>query len=860
MKVKGKNLVLYFAGFCIPVFILLMVMAILQITPFGNKVALLWDSLLQYKDYYGYAWDVLHGEAGIEYSAAKSLGGEMFGIIGYYFSSPINLLLIFIQKSQIPVFMALTIVLRTGLCGLTCCVYLNNRFRMSSACILLLSSAYGLMEYNVYYCRNLMWLDGVYCLPLVALGVWKLLNEKRPYLLWGGITLSVISNWYTGYMVCLMSGIYFLYEYFPFVHFHPFYGSRKKLIPVGYYIAVMIIAVLSSMAVLLPACMALLGGKASDVSFSLSGEIMFGIIHFLSGFDLMAPVNQIDAPVLFCGTITLFGVLYYFLNPKADKKERLWSLAFLGLLSASFCVKDIYLAWTMFVESYSYYFRFAFVFAFGMAVVAGRGLAMVAEYGLDKWVMVKASGLLLLSGAILYSLGETSSPDWLILAGVFALIGCTVLFAWSDRKSLLRRMALMTTCMFTALELGYNSYIAFSDFYAPEDQYINYTEELESDLTAMDENSGGQFYRFEKNVSYLTMIGRNVATSESLLYGYNSIEHYSSAYDSAVDFFLAKMGYSDSTTGSSNVTETYWNSPILVTDSLLSIRYIAWDTPCYGYNLLDEEDNITLLNQLLLENEYALPLGYNVSPNMGEINYGNNPYENQQMLLSSMLGDNVEVYLNLQVDSSGIDNNIESYQFTVSKDGPVYLYLSGSDCAVYVNDEYIQESCTRFEYNSIYLGDFSTGDQFSVKVEQLVQQEGVHTIYAAQLDTEVFTHAIKQLQSGYQTSLIMDGNCISGLYQTDEDTTIFLSIPYETNWDAYVDGEKAEIRCLGGTFIGIDVSAGEHSVKLVYHTPGLRTGLIISVLAVLSFVVLCILNSLFLNESSNPPTMLGRIE
>ena len=53
------------------------VMAYLGFAPFGDLAPFKWDSYLQHKDYYGYLWDVLHGEASIEYSTGKSLGGRI---------------------------------------------------------------------------------------------------------------------------------------------------------------------------------------------------------------------------------------------------------------------------------------------------------------------------------------------------------------------------------------------------------------------------------------------------------------------------------------------------------------------------------------------------------------------------------------------------------------------------------------------------------------------------------------------------------------------------------------------------------------------------------------------------------------
>ena len=210
---KKRIAVIIILAFVLPILVLLAVMAICGVIPFGSKSTLVWDSLLQHKDYYGYLWDVFHGKASIEYSAWKSLGGRMIGLIGFYISSPLNIFLVFFSKAHIPYFMVFMIILRIGLCGITGYIYIHNRFRISAKSSLVLSTLYALMEYNVYNCRNVMWLDGVIILPLIALGVWKCINEKRTGLLFGSVFMAILCNWYTGYMVCLMSGILFIVEY-----------------------------------------------------------------------------------------------------------------------------------------------------------------------------------------------------------------------------------------------------------------------------------------------------------------------------------------------------------------------------------------------------------------------------------------------------------------------------------------------------------------------------------------------------------------------------------------------------------------------------------------------------------------------
>ena len=207
---KIFTLLEYIPAFLLPCCILVLIMKICGVVPFGDKPVFIWDALYQYKDYFGYLWDVLHGNADIQYAASKSLGGGFMGILGYYCSSPLNYLLMFFNKNSIPAFMSLMVLLRISLSGLTCNIYLNKRFHTPLIFGLILSTSYALMEYNVYYCRNCMWLDGVIMLPLIALGIWNIMGDKGITLLWITVALSIIRE-----LVCRIHGLphvrFFLY-------------------------------------------------------------------------------------------------------------------------------------------------------------------------------------------------------------------------------------------------------------------------------------------------------------------------------------------------------------------------------------------------------------------------------------------------------------------------------------------------------------------------------------------------------------------------------------------------------------------------------------------------------------------------
>ena len=82
-------------------------------------------------------------------------------------------------------------------------------------------------------------------LPLIALGVWKCINEKRTGLLFGSVFMAILCNWYTGYMVCLMSGILFIVEYLNAYDYKIKDALKNDLRSIGRYVATMICGVLA---------------------------------------------------------------------------------------------------------------------------------------------------------------------------------------------------------------------------------------------------------------------------------------------------------------------------------------------------------------------------------------------------------------------------------------------------------------------------------------------------------------------------------------------------------------------------------------------------------------------------------------
>ena len=68
---------------------------------------------------------------------------------------------------------------------------------------------------------------------------------------------------------------------------------------------------------------------------------------------------------------------------------------------------------------------------------------------------------------------------------------------------------------------------------------------------------------------------------------------------------------------------------------------------------------------------------------------------------------------------------------------------------------------------------------------------------------------------------------------------MYTSIPYESGWSAYIDGEKVEITPIDNAMVGVKLSEGKHTVEFRYSPAGFVPGLIISISCVGLFALFC---------------------
>ncbi|MEG1049429.1 MAG: YfhO family protein, partial [Oscillospiraceae bacterium] len=154
---------------------------------------------------------MLAGQQSTLYTFSKLLGGDLQGLISYYLLSPFNFIVLLFKTSDMALAVSTLVLLKIGSCGITSYFFLSKRSD-NTALKLIFSTAYALMAYNIVYAQNIMWLDGVIILPIIAVGIDKLLDENKFLTYIMALSYGIITNYYIGYMLCGFSVIYFGYR------------------------------------------------------------------------------------------------------------------------------------------------------------------------------------------------------------------------------------------------------------------------------------------------------------------------------------------------------------------------------------------------------------------------------------------------------------------------------------------------------------------------------------------------------------------------------------------------------------------------------------------------------------------------
>lgn len=215
---KSSNCVLgkyesLIAAVVFPILICCIGFALIGVYPFGARSALIIDGVHQYLGFYKELYSQITKGGNWMFSQC-GMGHDFYGIFSYYLSSPFSLLILFLMNF-IYVNEAVTIVvlIKIGLASFCMTWYIQKKTKGENVIALCIGCAYGLSNYMLGYYSNIMWLDCIMLLPILAWSIEKLIYTGRWKMYTIVLAYCILSNYYFGFMLCVFSVLYYLAVY-----------------------------------------------------------------------------------------------------------------------------------------------------------------------------------------------------------------------------------------------------------------------------------------------------------------------------------------------------------------------------------------------------------------------------------------------------------------------------------------------------------------------------------------------------------------------------------------------------------------------------------------------------------------------
>lgn len=805
----------YILSAILPVLGMCIIFLYCGIYPLGKTSNLASDLYYQYIDYFGWLRNVLTGEAELTYSFSMSLGNQTVGLYAYYLSSPLNLLVYFFPKEQLPLFVFVITLVKISLCGASFAYFARSRFNQcKDSYVIVASLAYSLMQYNIAQLTNIMWLDGVYLIPLMLAGVYQFITKGKHQFFCFTIFLSILFNWYTAYMNCLFVVLYYLYERFLYEKNINITKFIKDFLAFIFY---EFLGVLSSSFFFLPVILAMVKGKADfgteDIfKIHINGNIYDLIRGFMFGNPAPDTTRQLS---LYCGYFILAFVIFYFINKKVNIKERIISLIFLLVMVGSGVVYAVENIWNGFRRADSFFCRFGYLIIFLLIYLGIKGMSQYNNE--ERLILSKIFGLLAVLFEALY-LFAPFEPKIIIFTLTILGLYLFWLICYKWRYS----SAILITIML--IELIINGAIVRNGSYNTGDikEYKNYAREQELLVNNIKKLDASTFYRTEETLNReLKKNGISAAFNDSMVYGFKGVANYTSTINSDIVKFMVDMGYYDG--------EHYiipYGEPNLAADSFMGIKYLMSQREYPGFEKIESIEG--RCEKDVYENPYSLGLGMGASSLVLNEIEDENPFKFQNKLYSSLLGKDIKIYKHLNYISWTEDENIIIKPDLIDKNGILYGYAETprKQLQLFIDGEYRCDYNQWLSYKTFNVGNVNEDHQ--IRFERYNDTAENMNLELYYLDMDTFKKVIDQLnQNTFKVSKFADGG-VEGEFYSDKAGYLLLTIPYDDGWKIQVNDSKVSAKRGGNTFLVIPVEPGENNIKLHYKIPGVVPGILIS--------------------------------
>lgn len=826
-----------------------------SIHPFGDQQFLVTDLWHQYYPFFQVLQDKLAHGGSLLYSWRTGLGTNFLAMMSYYVASPLNLLSFFMPKDGLREGLMIILMLKFSFASFFMAGMLRYVFRRNDISITMFGVMYALCSYMMGYYWNVIWIDTVALLPLVIQGLWALVREGkyRTYVI--ALALSMISSYYIGYMVCIFVVIAFflicLYENVGFRKFFKRFGLVTGASVLGGGLAAWI---------LLPAFFAL------QLTHSVNNSFPKSVTFYESWRDVISrmlaytePTAKEGLPNLYCGMIPVLLLGVFLVAKKIRIREKISGILLMAFLIVSCNMNVLNYIWHAFHFPNMLPYRFAFIFSFVLLVAGYRAFTILLEEKLHivHWISM------IVVGAVFCWLGYTSAlqPEdnhkfvWAsaIIGGVYLLIILMRRFAPKQIVQFMLGLAMIYE-MGNAAVIGVHS-VGSSSYTS----YPSYNDDIRAMLQQAEKLENEPFYRTELTAWY--------TLNDPSLYYYDGVSQFSSMANESITTFSRKIGIPASEAGN----RYYYANTSPLTNILYDVQYVmakdGYNADTYSMHQVAASGICTMY-----KNDYSLGFGFMTRSGTEGLylDDSSNAFEIQNVIFKRMTGLSGDLFTPVditnvghsgydvtrlgygkysftrQADASG--DTFFKYNYTVPKEGMVYATMKvtdGESMDVYFEGAKVHRYNIGRQPYITPVGYHHPGDVLSLRCDMKEDaRTGSIDVFFYQMNTDVFEKGYALLKEHTFSISSFDDTRVTGEVTAAEDGCLYLSVPYEAGWTIYVDGQKTEAVPLFDAMTGVRLTAGTHQIEMRYSPKGFVPGLLITLLCLLLFVALLVLEHL----------------
>ena len=854
---------------------------IFSVFPFGSITVMRMDLYHQYGPLFAELYDRIVEHKSLLYSWNTGGGSSFLGNYLNYLSSPLSFLIFLFDKEDISY--AIIVAFKCILSATSFSYYLKKSFNKDNYFLSAFGILYAFSAYFLAYYWNVMWLDAMIMLPLIALGIEKIFKTGDIKLYTVSLVILFFANYYMGYMCCIFAVLYF------FVCFINTYSNGGKLNQNAVYKkkystkALMnnvfinrgvkfafasIIAALICAITLVPVFMILKNSSATSGTFPQTFKSYFDLLDLItSHFALLETTIRSSGdnvlPNIYTGILTFILLPLFLVNNKIKLKEKATYVVLIIFFVFCFNNNCAEYIWHAFHFPNDLPYRYSYMYSF---IIAVMGYKTILNFKGIKVKDIAYTGLAIISFVIICQkfLTNKMTNSTIYATIIFVALWCGFLFLLKNKNAQKKTVSFVLVT-FILCETIISSIVGLplnQDNKNYKENYKTYTDAI----NYIDNKDSG-FYRTE--LCYLN------TRMDPAYYGYNGISVFSSMAYESYSQLQSSLGMQGN-----KVNSYTYNTQTPVYNMMFNIKYLIQTDVSLApsSNLYKKIYTTSNKKSNVYESKYNLPIAYCVNSKIDDwVTDEGNPFEIQSDFVKlatgysnvfkpvkynstdfdAVSGDDVTENGTYWLEKSDSSSNYgtETVSLSPTIDGNLYLYVKSSDLkTITVNSEKVSDITQSMEYAYILdLGYHNKGDEVLVSLDAstMESESTSFDFYCYTADDTVVKNMYNSLAGNSLNVESYSDTTIKGTVKAKENCYLYSSIPYDDGWSVYVDGKKAETFEIGGTLLAIELTPGQHKIEYKYFPVGFLYGIIISAVTVFGLCGFYIYNksSLKLNKS-----------